>query len=66
MEAYPNLWKDIGNVNIPEDQWMKIPLVDNWEQIYKAGQSRVYPVETRDKQVINEAFDKLYQQGRMN
>ena len=66
VEAFPNLWKDTGNANIPEDQWMEIPLVDNWKEIYKAGQARVYPVGTRDKQVIDEAFDKLHQQGRMD
>ena len=65
-EAFPSLWQDTGNVvNIPEDQWMEIPLVDNWKDLYKAGQARVYPVGARDKQVINEAFDKLHNQGRM-
>lgn len=65
-EAFPNLWKDTGNViNIPESQWMEIPLVDNWKDIYKAGQARVYPVGVRDKQVIDKAFDKLHEQGRM-
>ena len=66
VEAFPNLWKDTGNANIPEEQWMEIPLVDNWEDIYKAGQARVYPVGKRDKQVIDDAFDKLHQQGRID
>lgn len=66
VEAFPNLWKDTGNVtNVPEDQYMEIPLVDNWRDLYKAGQARVYPVGVRDKQVIDEAFDKLHDQGRM-
>ena len=31
VEAFPNLWKDTGNVaNIPESEWIDIPLVDNW------------------------------------
>ena len=29
VKAFPNIWKNIGNINIPEDQWMEIPLVDN-------------------------------------
>ena len=66
VEAYPSLWKDTGNVvNIPEDQYMEIPLVDNWQDLYKAGQARVYPVGTRDKDAIDEAFNKLHDQGRM-
>lgn len=66
VEAFPNLWKDTGNVKVPEDQEMEIPLLDNWKEIYKAGQARVYPVGKRDKEVIDEAFDKLHQQGRMD
>lgn len=48
--AFPNLWKDTGNViNVPEDQWMEIPLVDNWRDFYKAGQARVYAIGARRK-----------------
>ena len=31
IEVFLNLWKDINNViNVSEDQWIEIPLVDNW------------------------------------
>ena len=31
VEVFLNLWKDIDNViNVSENQWMKISLVDNW------------------------------------
>ena len=30
--------------------------------MYKAGQARVYLVGSRDKEVINEAFDKLHEE----
>ena len=66
VEAFPNLWKDTGNVtNIPESEWMDIPLVDNWQELYKPGQARVYPVGPKDREVIDEAFDKLHSQCRM-
>lgn len=66
VNTYPDLWKDTGNVvNIPESEHMEIPLVDNWESLYKPGQARVYPVSQRDKQIINTEFDKLHEQGRM-
>ena len=66
VDAFPSLWKDTGNiVNIPDSEFMDIPLVDNWREIYKPGQARVYPVGNADKQVIDKAFDKLYKQGRM-
>lgn len=44
---------------------MEIPLVDNWQELYKARQPRVYPVGVRGEQVIDEAFDKLHAQGIM-
>ena len=66
VEAFSSLWKDIDNViNVSENQWMEISLVENWQEIYKAGQARVYPVGVRDKEVIDKAFDKLHEQGRM-
>ena len=66
VDSFPNLWKDTGNVvNVPELQHMEIPLVDNWESLYKPGQARVYPVGQRDKQVIDAEFDKLHAQDRM-
>lgn len=40
-------------------------MVDNWREVYKAGQAKVYPVGPKDREVIDEAFDKLHSQGRM-
>lgn len=66
INRYPSLWQDTGNVtNVPESQWMDIPLVDNWTEIYKPGQVRVYPLGKADREVINNSFDKLHEQGRM-
>lgn len=66
VDKFPSLWQDTGNVtNVPESQWMDIPLVDNWQDLYKPGQARVYPVRKADKEVIDDAFDKLHEQGRM-
>lgn len=44
IEQFSSLWKDTGNVSIPENEYMDIPLVDNWRDIYKLGQAKVYPV----------------------
>ncbi|KAI0998999.1 hypothetical protein K3495_g9197 [Podosphaera aphanis] len=61
---FPNLWKDTGNVvGIEED--MEIPLVENWEEKYKPGVAKVYPVGNKDQEVIDTTFDKLHSQGRM-
>ena len=44
---------------------MDIPLLDNWKQLYKAGQSKIYPLGQKDREVVDEAFDKLHYQDRM-
>lgn len=61
VNKFPDLWRDTGNIiGIPEDQYMGIPLLDNWEDLYKPGQAKVYPLGQRDKDVIDKEFDKLY------
>ena len=44
---------------------MDIPLLDNWKELYKAGQSKVYPLGPKDCEVIDQAFDQLHQQDCM-
>ena len=63
---YPRLWEDNSNIaNVPEDEWMEIPLLDNWKELYKPGQVKVYPLGTEDHKVVDEAFNKLHEQGHM-
>ena len=59
---YPDIWKDRGTtVDIPEAEWMPISI--------KPGASvkaaRVYPLGQRDREVIDETFDKMHDQGKM-
>ena len=44
---------------------MDIPLLDNWRELYKPSQARVYPLGKADKQVIDEQFNKLHTQDRI-
>ena len=60
-DAYPDLWIDKGNVaNVPEGEWMKIPLVDNWQDVYKPANVKVYPLGPRNREVVDAQFDKLH------
>lgn len=62
----PDLWQDNGaTIDIPEDLWMEIPLLPNWRELYKGGQAKVYPLGAKDRAVVDETFDKLHDQGRM-
>lgn len=42
-----------------------IPLLDNWRDLYKPGQAKVYPLGRQDKEVVNQAFDKLHTENRL-
>ena len=44
---------------------MDIPLLDNWRELYKAGQVKVYPLGKQHKDLINKTFDKLYTEDRL-
>ena len=64
---HEEVWKDDdGFAEIPQQDWMEIPLVDNWQELYKPGQAKIYPLGPRDREVVDNAFDKLHQQGRMD
>ena len=59
---FPEIWTDRGTtVDIPEEEWMPIPLKPGAE----SKPSRVYPVSQKDREVIDESFDKLHRQGKM-
>ena len=66
VNNYPSLWKDDGGVvDVPEHQWMEIPLVENWRKNYNPRQAKVYPLGTKDRQEVDKMFNKLHEQGRM-
>ena len=66
VNHYPHLWEDNSNVaDIPEEEWMEIPLLENWQELYKPGQAKVYPLGTKDCEIVDDSFEKLHRQGRM-
>ena len=65
-DSYPELWVDNGNVaDVTEEEWMKIPLINNWQDVYKPANAKVYLLEPRNREVVDAQFDKLHQQGRL-
>lgn len=66
VNKFAPLWEDNGQqVKVPAHEHMEIPLIDNWETHYKAGQARVYPLGHKEQKVVNETFNKLHEQGRL-
>lgn len=61
-EAYPRLWCDDGTpVSVPEHEWMPITLKPD----AKIEAAKVYPLGLTDRQLVDDTFDKLHEQGRM-
>ena len=57
LNEHQDLFQNQGQtVDIPEEEWMPIPLKPNTT----SKPSKVYPVGQKDKEVIDTTFDKLY------
>ena len=61
ISQYPQLWEDWGNiVNVSESEWMNISLFDNWRELYKAEQVKVYSLRKQNKELVDKTFNKLH------
>lgn len=67
VEEFPTLWIDEGFVDIPQEEWMKLPLKSDWESRLgrSGGKAKVYPLGLRDRQIVDKTFDELHKQGRL-
>ena len=67
MEAFPDLWKDTGKfMDLPQDEWMRIPLRLDWESRLPAKGAWMYPLGLDAWKVINDTFNKLHKRRRMS
>ena len=64
---YPRIWEDNGNlVDVPEENWLTIPLTSDWrESKFKINQ-KVYPLSEDARKVVDDVFDKMHAQGKMS
>lgn len=46
------MWKDSGPIDMPEEEMMKVPLIDGWQNA-KLDRNR-YPVSRKDEGLIDE------------
>ena len=64
VDEHLSIWKEQGFADVPEAEWMHIPLRSDWEN--KAPKTaRVYPIGADSRRIIDETFDKLQDQGRL-
>lgn len=64
VQDFPSLWQDNGFIDIPKDEWMRIPLKSDWQSKLN-GKSKIYPLGTKDREVLDRTFDELHQKGRL-
>ena len=65
VEEFADLWHDKGgSVKLPQEDWMRIPLRADWESKI-TGKPKVYPLGIKDRMIVDEVFDKLQRQGRL-
>ncbi|KAJ5752832.1 hypothetical protein N7520_008426 [Penicillium odoratum] len=60
VEGY-DIWSRPGLVNLPQDQWMRLPLIPN----AKLPRNQVYKVGTEAQATIDKVFDQLHDEGKM-
>jgi hypothetical protein len=58
VNEFQDRWAEPRIVDLPSDQFMPIDLIENWET-HKVA-SKPYPPSSEDRQVLDEAFDKLH------
>ena len=64
VNQFPSLWEEGGFAEVPQEDWMRIPLKADWEaQAPKTA--RVYPLGKPAQEVVDRTFDKLHDQGKM-
>ena len=63
-EEFPKIWEEGGFADVPQQDWMRIPLRSDWET-KTPKTARIYPLSNESKAVVDKTFDKLHDQGRM-
>lgn len=64
VAEFPQVWEDTGFVNVPKDEWMKIPLKKDWQSRVNS-RAKIYPLGIKDREVVDRVFDELHEQGRL-
>ena len=61
ISQYPQLWKDWDNIiDVSESEWINISLLNNWRELYKAEQVKVYSLRKQNKELVDKTFNKLH------
>lgn len=65
VNDYPSIWVEKGFADLPEDNWMRIPLKADWEEKV-TGKAKVYPLGAKDREFVDKTFDQPHDLGRLS
>ena len=65
VAEYLRIWESQGFVYIPPKRWRIIPLKPSWESNVSAIKPQIYPLGNKARRVVNNTFDEMYKQGRL-
>ena len=65
VASFPGLWEDNRFVKVPEKEWIKLELRQDW-QSRVSGRAKIYPLGIKDRDIIDRTFDELHRQGRLD
>lgn len=60
---FADCWKDRGVIQMPESEYMRIPLADGWQNGKLS--SRPYPLGIRQRAAVDAMFNSLHDRDRM-
>lgn len=64
VNNYSVIWFDQGFATLSKSEWMRISLKKNSE-IRTSFKTAVYPLDIKDRELIDETFDELHRKGKL-
>jgi len=61
---YTSIFGNCGTVNVPPERYMPVDLLENWQDKIEFD-SRTYPAGTLSRENIDEIFNQLHEEGKM-
>lgn len=64
MNEFQEVFTDTGFVNLPKDQWLRVPPRPDWPDL-APKHTRPYHLNARDQKVVDDTLGKLEQPGKV-
>ncbi len=64
INEFSKIWKDEEFIDVSEEQWMRLSLKKEWQD-KMIVKTKIYLLETDDRKIINDTFNRLQTQSRL-